>query len=184
MALPTTPSDDELVRSIQQGSLDAFALLYERHLPMVYRRVKSIIPLEDVEDVTQEIFIAVMKSLRGFRFEARFTTWLRTLVNRQVADYYRGRGPKDSSLDELADFENDRFLPFGNVEQIRELDEIIILRQALQKLPENYQEILMLRFAEGLQFDQIAQLNGQTLEATKSLFRRAIIAINKQVANV
>ena len=65
-----------------------------------------------------------------------------------------------------------------------DVDDEIILRQALHRLPENYQEILMLRFAEGLQFDEIAQINGQSLEATKSLFRRAVASLHKQVINV
>ena len=102
--------DEDLIRAAQEGRLDAFTALYELYLPMVYNRVCYVIPVEDVDDVTQEIFIAVMRSLRTFRFQARFSTWLRTLVNRQVADYYRERNPRETALDGLPDAEPDQLL--------------------------------------------------------------------------
>jgi RNA polymerase sigma-70 factor (ECF subfamily) len=89
MATSIKPSDEELVRSAQQGRQEAFNLLFERHLPLVYNRVRYTVPEQDAEDVTQEVFIAAMRSLGNFRGESQFSTWLRTLTNRQVADYYR-----------------------------------------------------------------------------------------------
>jgi RNA polymerase sigma-70 factor, ECF subfamily len=179
-SLPS-PSDEELVRAAQTGTLEAFTALYDRYLPTVYKRVRFVIPEEDVEDVTQEIFIAVMKSLKSFRYEARFNTWLRTLVNRQVADYYRGRHPRESSLDELTDPEEGYFHPASITDQIEWIDDCIILRQALRQLPDHYREVILLRFADGLQFEQIAQVQSQSLDATKSLFRRAISSLHQQV---
>jgi RNA polymerase sigma factor (sigma-70 family) len=61
------------------------------------------------------------------------------------------------------------------------MEEQIALRKALQQIPDQYQEVILLRFVEGLQFSEIAQLNGQHLEATKSLFRRAIAALRDQL---
>jgi len=57
------------------------------------------------------------------------------------------------------------------------MEERIYIQRALQQLPENYREIILLRFAEDLQFNEIADLTNQNLEATKSLFRRAIAAL-------
>ena len=54
-------------------------------------------------------------------------------------------------------------------------------RQAFRKLPQRYREILLLRFAEEMAFREIARLQGSGLEATKSLFRRAVAALDKQV---
>jgi len=189
MADPTIQSDEELVRSAQRGALEAFTDLYERYLPAVYGRVRCVIPEEDVEDVTQEVFIAVMRSLKSFRYEARFATWLRTLVRRQIADYYRNREPKALYLvdkDDMAENgdKSDQVLEPGDGADLEAYDDVMILRQALQRLPENYQEILVLRFVEGLRFDEIAQLHDQSLEATKSLFRRAVAALQKRVTCV
>ena len=179
MASFDTTSDEELIRTAQQGQADAFDLLYERYFPSVYKRVRYVIPERDVEDVTQEVFIAVARSLKNFRYEARFSTWLRTVVNRQVADYYRQRRPDPLSLDgdDDQDIDLDRTLKIGQVDNQGHLDEQIVIRQALQKLPQHYREIILLRFAEGLHFDEIAEAQCQSLEATKSLFRRAIASL-------
>lgn len=178
----THTSDEELVRAAQGGGLEAFDLLYERYFPFVYRRVRYVAPPDDVEDITQEIFIAVARSLKSFRYEARFSTWLRTLVNRQVADYYRERKPASLSLDgpnpTTPGPENWLEMEARPAEDgLSKTDDQIILRQALQKLPPHYREIILLRFADGLRFEEIAQFQCQSLEATKSLFRRAIASL-------
>jgi len=56
---PSTSSSDELlIQNFKDGNKEAFDLLYCRHLPSVFKRVRYMIPESDVEDVTQEIFIS------------------------------------------------------------------------------------------------------------------------------
>jgi RNA polymerase sigma-70 factor (ECF subfamily) len=183
MASRNTPSDEELVRSAQQGKLEAFTTLYERYLHTVYNRVRYTVPEQDVEDVTQEIFIAVMKSLKGFRCESQFNTWLRTLVIRQIADYYRRKSPLQILVeaDSKTNDEEDIYARAEKPDQRANMDESMALRHGLATLPEQYREILLMRFADGLQFNEIATANGKSLEATKSLFRRAVAELRRQV---
>jgi RNA polymerase sigma factor (sigma-70 family) len=61
------------------------------------------------------------------------------------------------------------------------LEDRMIMQHALKQLPASYQDVLILRFAEDLQFNQIAEVTGQSLEATKSLFRRAVAALKNQL---
>jgi len=166
-------SDEILIKQYKDGSKEAFDLLYQRHLPNVYRRVRYVIPESDVEDVTQEVFIAVLRSLSSFRGEAQFGTWLRTLTNHKVAEFYRRRSRKQEPL--LAPLSEASGTLTGSTSKV--MEERIYIQGALQKLPENYREIILLRFAEDLQFNEIADLTHQNLEATKSLFRRAISAL-------
>jgi len=166
-------SDEVLIRQYKDGSKEAFDALYHRHLPNVFKRVRYVVPESDVEDVTQEIFIAVLRSLSSFRGEAQFGTWLRTLTNHKVAEFYRRRTRKQEPL--LAPFSDAAGKMTGNTSKV--MEERIFMQDALQKLPENYREIILLRFAEEMQFNEIAVLTKQNLEATKSLFRRAISAL-------
>jgi RNA polymerase sigma-70 factor (ECF subfamily) len=171
--------DEALVRRAQKGDRDAFLALYNRYFDKVYNRVKSKVPPADVEDVTQEIFIAVVRSLKGFKHRSRFNTWLYTIVNRQVADFYRKyyrRGGKAVSLED-----NEVFMPSTTFSDYGS-DERVWIQGALRQLPEHYQEIVLMRFADGLTFAQIAQERGQSLEATKSLYRRAIEALRQQMS--
>jgi len=171
MAFQNKTVDEDLVKAAQQGSMEAFSLLYDRYLPFVYKRVCFSVPWQDSEDVTQEIFMAVIRSLKGFRGNSLFRTWLRTLVNRQIAEYYRRRPMPSSKLEENMVMENNS----------TSAEDAIVLKQALRQLPTNYQEILLLRFADGLKFHEIAKERGCSLEACKSLFRRALSTLHDKV---
>ncbi len=176
--MPPEVTDEHLVQRAQAGDKEAFIVLYNRYVDKVYNRVKSRIPQHDVEDVTQEIFIAVVRSLDRFEQRSRFNTWLYTIVNRQIADYYR-RFYRSSEKHAVSLDERD-YLDIP-ADQSDNLDTVVLVQQALQALPENYQEIILMRFIEGLTFAEIAAQRGQSLEAAKSLYRRAIQAIVSKV---
>jgi RNA polymerase sigma-70 factor (ECF subfamily) len=172
-------TDEQLAEQAKTGSRDAFQVLYTRYLPRVYNRVRSKVPQNDIEDVTQDIFIAVARSLGNFEQRARFNTWLYTIVNRQIADYYRrrNRGGGGGLPVELDDPEESYEIP-STVDQ-DQADQRLIIEHALQRVPEHYQDIITMRFSDGLTFAEIAHLRGQTLEAVKSLYRRAIQAVRE-----
>ncbi|HNH25377.1 MAG TPA: RNA polymerase sigma factor [Anaerolineales bacterium] len=172
-------SDELLIQKYLNGEREAFDALYHRHLPKVYKRVRYVVPPNDVEDVTQEIFIAALKSLSSFRGDSKFGTWLRTLTNHKVAEFYRKRTRKQEP--QLAPLSDAIAQVAGSTSQ--SMEDRIFLQRALLNLPENYQEILLLRFAEDLQFNEIAELTNQNLEATKSLFRRAVTALRNHLEN-
>lgn len=170
-------SDESLVHQAQQGNQEAFLTLYNRYLNKVYHRVKSRVPLTDVEDVTQEIFIAMVRSIRNFKGDSSLNTWLYTIVNRQIADYYRKKNRKKEPTIE----ENDDHWDVLTTNERSHDDEYTEIQNAIYHLPDHYREVILLRFADGLPFADIAHQRGQTLEATKSLYRRAIQAIRDMV---
>ena len=177
MTAQSAANDELLVRQFKDGNSSAFNELYQRHISRVYRRVRFVVPDSDVEDVTQEVFLAALKSLPSFRGEAQFGTWLRTLTNHKVAEYYRKRNRKQAAPQTPLFEAQDR----SDENTATLMEERIALRKALRQIPDQYREVILLRFAEGLQFNEISTLTGQTLEATKSLFRRAISALRNRL---
>ncbi len=173
-------SDEQLAVLAQQGDKDAFMALYNRYLAKVFNRVKSRVPPQDAEDVTQEAFVAMVRSLPKFERRAKFNTWLYTIVNRQIADYYRRRGKGGNPGGEVS-LEDVEHTARAGLYETDSLGERGLIQKALHTLPEHYQEIIMLRFADGLSFQEIADERGQTLDAVKSLYRRAIEALRDQV---
>jgi RNA polymerase sigma-70 factor, ECF subfamily len=157
--------------------------LYNRYLNKVFGRVQSRIPPEDVEDVVQEIFIAAVRSIKSFEQRSQFSTWLYTIASRQIAEFYRKRNRtiSDDQTVSLDDIENSMAASENNREY---MDEQMLIKRALDKLPEHYQEIIFLRLIDQLPFAEIAAKRGQTVEAVKSLYRRAIQAIHEQVGDV
>ena len=177
MTVQPAVSDEFLIKQFKDGNSSAFNELYQRHLPGVYKRVRYMVPEQDVEDTTQEVFIAALKSLHSFRGEAQFATWLRTLTNHKIAEYYR----KCNRKREAPKVAFNDALEHSDGSTTKGMEECIAMRKALQQIPAQYQEVLLLRFVDGLQFSEIAELNGQHLEATKSLFRRAVSALRDQL---
>ncbi len=168
-----------LVAKAQEGDKDAFFALYDRYLGKVFNRVKSKIPQQEAEDVTQDVFIAVSRSLKGYKQEARFNTWLYTIVNRQIADFYRRRSRHGSGTETEVDLESGENVATKMDSQ--EIDQRLLIQRAMTTLPEHYQEIILMRFADGLTFNEIAEQREQSLEAIKSLYRRAIQAVRAEL---
>ncbi len=175
-------NDEALAQQAQQGNREALMKLYDRYLPTVYRRVKSRVPAQQAEDVTQEIFIAVIRSLDRFEQRSRFSTWLYTIVNRQIAEFYRrhyhAHDHQSVSLDAI---EGLRLVASPPAELN---DERVLVQKAFDRLPDHYQEVILLRFADGLTFAEIADQREQSLEAVKSLYRRAIQALRDQMGGM
>ena len=173
-------SDEQLIQQVVQGDLQAFDILYTRYVKTVYNRVLYKVPRVVVEDVTQEVFITLIGALPTFRGESQFRTWLNTLINNKVAEYYRQRSRK--KLNMQVDLENaEQVSDNGNSKSI--LEDRIFIRRALSKIHKTYREVILLRFADGMRFKEIADYQGQNLEATKSLFRRAMSALQEELEN-
>ena len=181
LSLKDKGQDEELARQAALGNQAAFTNLYERNLPSVYKRVAYLIPKDDVDDITQEVFIAMMRSLKTFRGEAKFTTWLRVIANRQIANYYRKnkKAMQDSDLDLDDSWLQSRISMKQDHRKGHENK--ILVQQSLMNISEKYREIIILRFVEGLKFKEIADYQGKTLDATKSMFRRAIEAMRNDL---
>jgi RNA polymerase sigma-70 factor (ECF subfamily) len=170
-------SDEHLIQQFAQGDPIAFDTLYNRHVKAVYRRVRYTVPETDVEDVIQDVFYAALRYLPRFRGEAQFTTWLRTITDRKVAEFYRRRARKRESLQ--VDLEHAE--KQGDQMSASLLEDRATLRDALLALRQDYREIILLRFAEDMPFKEIACLLKKKPEAVKSLFRRAMSAFGTQL---
>jgi RNA polymerase sigma-70 factor (ECF subfamily) len=180
--MPADGNEEHLARRAQQGDSEAFLKLYDLYLHKVYHRVRSKVPPPYVEDVTQEVFIAVLRSLHRFEQRSKFSTWLYTIVNRQIADFYRQRSrytdPESVSLDLVENSLSESPHPYESG------SERALVQKAFTKLPDHYQEIVFARFADGLTFAEIAEQRQQSLEAVKSLYRRAIQALKDEMGTV
>jgi RNA polymerase sigma-70 factor (ECF subfamily) len=170
------PDDETLVDQVQSGEWEAFEVLYQRYLPRVYNRLRALMPQEDVEDLTQEVFLAVVRSLSSFEKASTFSTWLYAIINHKVSDYYRRRGRREDM--ERLFYEQEARL---SRDPQPKAEDRAVVRQVLLRLPEQYRDAILLRFAEGLAFKDIAKSLGLSLEATKSLYRRAITAARKEL---
>lgn len=171
-----TASDERLVVRVQQGDGRALESLYQSYYPRVYNRIRVLVPLEDVEDVTSEVFLNMVRSLHQFKGRSSFNTWLYTIVSRRVADYYRHRkSNNEEHIPVNADIDHPDF-DFS-------VETKIAVAEVLQKLPEHYRQVLFLRFTDELSFQEIADKLSISQDAAKSLYRRAIASARGKIVS-
>lgn len=85
-----TDPDAALVTAIQGGDATALSVLYRRHIEHVFRYIRRRVPTSEIaEDVTSETFLAVITGLRSFRGSSTFRTWVFSIAQRRIADYWR-----------------------------------------------------------------------------------------------
>ncbi len=154
--------DTELVKKAQLGDSDAFeelVLTYEKKVyGMALRMTGSA---DDAFDVAQEVFIRAYRSLRGFKFESRFSTWLFRLSSNMCIDFLRKSGRRSEfSLDdrgEAGERANEipdlRYCPETELEK-KELAQSV--SQALLRLSPEHRQIVVMRDLCGLSYGEIA----------------------------
>jgi RNA polymerase sigma-70 factor (ECF subfamily) len=181
--IPTTPSKgrDEsqlnLVRRAQSGDEEAFARLFQQHKNRVYS--VCLLMTKDVaeaEDLTQEAFLQVFRTVGSFRGDAAFSTWLyRVAVNTVLMKLRRRKSPPTVSLDEPVSAESPSLQrDFGkNDPHLSGLIDRIALRRALRELPEGCRKIFALHEVEGYQHHEIAQLLDCSIGNSKSQLHKA-----------
>ncbi|MEZ6017018.1 MAG: sigma-70 family RNA polymerase sigma factor [Planctomycetota bacterium] len=171
VALPAQNAEEDaldhaLVRRAQAGEEEAFAALVRRHQRRAVRVARSMVPSdEDAQDLAQEAFLRVFRSLDRFDFQHAFTTWLYRIVTNLCIDHLRRRRPQVSTagLDEddaEFDLPDPRVAePSGRLEAAETGDEV---RAVLETLAPHFQSVLTLREIEGLPCNEIAEIVGAT----------------------
>jgi RNA polymerase sigma-70 factor (ECF subfamily) len=181
--VPTTPrkgrdeSQLNLVRRAQSGDEEAFAKLFQQHKSRVYS--VCLLMTKDVaeaEDLTQEAFLQVFRTVGSFRGDAAFSTWLyRVAVNTVLMKLRRRKSPPTVSLDEPVNPESPSLQrDFGkNDPHLSGLIDRIALRRALGDLPEGCRRIFALHEVEGYQHHEIAELLDCSIGNSKSQLHKA-----------
>ncbi len=149
-----------------------FEILYQRYVTRLYRYLYARVGCAaEAEDLTSQVFIAALEGLPRYRHRGNFAAWLFSLARRKVADYYRApeKRRRAETLDEnLAAALADPLTGLIRQEDLREL------AYEVAHLPADGQELLRLRFAAGLGFEQIAAVLGRKPSAVKMAFYRLI----------
>lgn len=169
-------TDEALITEIQQGNDEAFQVLYERYIDDVYKNVSYRVPEYVVEDLTQEVFVSVARGIPGFKGQSTFKTWVYTITRRRIADYYKARRDAAEDIEDHA-----HYLSTGS--QIAEVDDVLLLKEALQQLPKDYQELISLRYVNGLAWKEIAEIREETVDAVKAKHSRGMKALRAEMEN-
>jgi RNA polymerase sigma-70 factor (ECF subfamily) len=171
-------TDVELIAKAISGREDGFEELVRRYQRPITNYVFRMLNDYDASlDVTQEVFIKVYNSLSRYSSEYKFSTWLYRIAHNAAIDFIRRRSPNEQSIEtENKDgaYQLQIESPNPTPEQDRERSEWRTEIEAVVKcLPAVYRELILLRHAQDLSYDEIAEITNLPLGTVKNRLFRA-----------
>ncbi len=178
-------TDSQLIREIKDGNVELYATLMGRYqkkiLSFVFHMLKSAKLELLAEDLSSETFYKAFRSLHSFReVDASFSTWLYTIARNTVLSELRKQKAIHMSLDDSA------YIPAAPAEaapeqQLLRSEKVSKVREAINSLPEKQRSALILREYDGMDYQEIANILGQTVSSVKSLLFRARASVKAQL---
>ncbi len=183
------PAADELLEPLRQGDAAAFGALVtqlqDRVLNIAYRFVRD---RQDAEDVAQEVFVEVHRSLPGFRGEAQLSTWIYSIAVRKSLDAVR-RTKRKRRLGQVRRLlrleEAEPELPAAHgsdpLTGLVDAERVRLLEEAVASLKETQRVAITLTKYEGLSYAEVAAAMETTIPAVESLIHRALANLEKKL---
>jgi RNA polymerase sigma-70 factor (ECF subfamily) len=172
--------DKALIEGVKQGNTDAFGELYDRHAVLIYQYAYTLLRNKsEAEDLVAETFLRALEAIDRYRWTGRpLASWLLTIArNLGMSQLRRRQRAKDAFrlLPRLASSEPSE-ASFAHGVDIDDL------RQALATLSPVQRDVIILRFVLGLDYPQVAQLAGKSVNNVRVIQCRALQKLHEKLA--
>jgi len=168
--------DIELLQRIGNGDHDAVTELYNAHVDRLYSLIFNQVDREreTAQEILQETFFAAVMAAGKFRGKSKVNTWLCSIANRKVADYYR-RKKRETKHRVQYSIDPDEMQDAGeSVIDILESEESNKdVRKTLFSLPLHYRQVLLLKYVEKLPVSEISEIMERSSKSVEGLLTRA-----------
>lgn len=174
--------EDLLVAQATAGDTEAFGQLYQHHLDAIYRyiyfRVNNV---QDAEDLTEQVFLKAWEALPGYKQKGKpLLNWLYRIAHNSVIDFYRRRKQSEKITDDELNWENESV---NVLDEVIEVEEAHLLARAIKQLPDEQQELVILRFVEGFNHDEVAEILQKSNGACRTIQYRALAKLNRLLSD-
>ncbi|AKQ63516.1 RNA polymerase sigma-70 factor, ECF subfamily [Myxococcus hansupus] len=184
--------DRQLLARAQDGDVSAFEALVDAHRDKVYGLALRMTRSEaDAAEITQDTFLSAYQHLRDFRGDAAFGSWVHRIAANHALMRLRHRRVAQAAEQELQgpEFtERGSLAEYPQTDWSRDAEEKALdaelgsaIQQASDRLPEGYREVFLLKDVEGLSYEQIAEVTGDSIPAIKSRLHRARLALREAI---
>lgn len=177
-----TLDESELV-ALAKDDMEAFGELYERFMKKIYSYIYYRTGnAHDAEDLTAKVFFRALSHIGGYVDKgAPFQAWLYRIAHNLVANWHRDQGRrKIIALDDYVAHSLKSDAPDRVTEEREEQDQLM---QALRRLPDDRQQLILLKFVEQMSNAEIGEVMGRTEGAIKSLYHRTLLALRDEMDN-
>ncbi len=168
-------TDAELMALVAEGDGEMLGVLYHRHGRMVWamlRRWFRKLPVEDVNDLVQEVFIDIGRSAVGYRDQDKFKAWLLTIAYRKAKHFERKEGLR-RSIGFAGEPVSSEDVPDRRIKQDAQAEMKEVLSQMMNRLPGELREVLWLKVSQGFVSREIAEMTGVQENTVRTRLHRA-----------
>ncbi len=170
------PGDEvSLVVAARAGDRGAFGQLYERYARMVHGILLGRVPVGEVEDLVQDVFVAAMRQVHTLRDVTCFGGWLATVARNRANDYHRRSVELVEFTEEAPEQAREKSRSGGGA------DDGAAILELIRGLPEAYRETLILRLVEGMTGPEIAERTGLTAGSVRVNLHRGMQMLREKL---
>ena len=165
--------EEKILTLAIRGKASAFGSLYDHYQPRIYRFVAiKVGRREEAEDLTHQVFLNAWQNIGSYKdLGYPFSSWLYKIARNQIADYYRARR-ETASIDNI---DPEYFAAPASVHLDLSMKmEFEHVRNAIQKLKPEYQDVIIMRFIDDIPIKEVADSLDKSEGAVKLLQHRAI----------
>jgi len=176
-------NDNELINQVLNGNQNAFTFLVNRYQRLVVHITGRMVQRqEELEDVSQEVFIKVYQNLKYYRNECKLSTWIATIAYNTGINYLRKHKKWEAVLpDDAAILKS---LTGGRSENYETIDLHRYVREKIELLPVHYRTVLTLFHLEEFSYQEIEQITGLPEGTIKSYLFRAKALLREKLKEV
>ncbi|MEJ2487089.1 MAG: sigma-70 family RNA polymerase sigma factor [Anaerolineales bacterium] len=174
-------SDEDALSRAAQGDSDAVGVLYDRYVERIYNYIYYRTSNQhDAEDLTSRVFTRAIKHITNYEDRGLpFSAWLYRIAHNLVANWHRDNSRRQVvGLDESFNISGTQEQPETLVVRSEEEN---FLMGLVSNLPEDRQQLLILKFVDHLSNAEIGEIMGRTEGAIKSLYHRTLISLRDEV---
>jgi RNA polymerase sigma-70 factor, ECF subfamily len=174
-------SDDEVLKLASSGDQEAFGELYDRYIDKIYSYIYYRTGnKQDAEDIASKVFSRAMKHITNYQDRGvPFSAWLYRIAHNLVANWHRDNSRKQEVV--LEDYNNLQSKSEYPESQVLRFEEEAAILKLIQQLPEDRQQLILLKFVEHYSNTEIGVIMGKTEGAIKSLYHRTLTFLRDEI---
>ena len=181
-------TDEMLISRFQSGDENAYIELVNRYKDKLTNFVFYFLKDEEhSEDIVQETFIRLYEKKHYYKEIAKFSTWIYTIARNLANTELRKKSrTKIMYLSQMSNYKKDYDLKSSDPELNKNIENEFLMKEihaAIDKLPENYKSVIILRDIQGLDYEQISNIIGVPLGTVKSRINRARLQLQVDLMN-
>jgi RNA polymerase sigma factor (sigma-70 family) len=164
-------TDEQLMEAVKSGDLQQASLLFDRYHRRIFNfLVRMMADRMAAEDVTQNVFLRMLKYRNSYNPELKFQTWIYQVARNAFADHYQQQKQSKAVSVNIEKMENEPDIE--NALQQEETEKRLI--RALAQVPDGYRELIVLTRFQHLKYEEVARLMDMTVANVKVKVHRAI----------